>query len=92
MLLKTTYSKAQHRLRKMLIKKYFELIGKGFCYRCREPIIGLDFHIDHIESWQGAFDPIASFFNIDNISISHPLCNSLARSTISFSEEKDGTS
>ena len=73
------FHKARRILIATIVKKYFELLGYNKCYRCHKIIKDNDYHLDHIESWLGAFDPIAAFFNIEHIRISHPKCNSIAR-------------
>lgn len=72
------FHKARRRLINKIIKGFFTLRGQENCYRCGK-IIEDEFHLDHIEPWMGAYDPIAAFFNIEHIRLSHPVCNSLAR-------------
>ena len=38
-----------------------------------------NFSIEHIEDWEYSETPIELFFDLDNISFSHKLCNSKAR-------------
>lgn len=73
------FHKARRILISTIVKKYFELLGQGNCYRCQKEITGNDYHLDHIEPWLGAFDPIEAFYNLEHIRISHPICNSVAR-------------
>lgn len=67
---------ANAKLRKSLL---FALAGRLEllnCYRCEEPIEGIEeFSIDHMDAWQGAENPRQTFFDVENIAFSHLICN-----------------
>ena len=72
-----------HRARRKLVnslilKAFTHDDGNVYCVRCGEAIEG-EFHIDHIDAWQFSDAPKQKYFDVENIGLSHPLCNSLAR-------------
>lgn len=74
------FHRARRRLMQTLIRKAFEdATGEVFCARCGEEIIGTDFHVDHLKAWLNSDDPVNLFFDLKNIGLSHPECNSAAR-------------
>jgi hypothetical protein len=73
------FHKSRRRLISLLIRKAFEADGILSCARCGEEIEDVDFHIDHLIAWQNSDDPVNLFFNLKNIGLSHPECNSSAR-------------
>ena len=77
-LLKTPYGT----IRNLMVKKFmFCLVSElsdNICYRCGCKIDSEDtFSIEHKIPWLNSDDPLGNYFNIDNISFSHILCNSL---------------
>ncbi len=73
------FSKARRKLVNLLVKKAFtESDGNVYCVRCGE-IIEDDFHIDHIKAWLYSTNPIELYYDLKNIGLSHPICNSLSR-------------
>ena len=73
------FHKARRILVNMLVKKAFEHEdGKVYCVRCGE-VIENEFHIDHIEAWLFSEKPQEKYFDLANIGLAHPICNSLAR-------------
>jgi len=75
-------STANSKLRKMLLFKYVALSGNGNCYRCQKEILFIeDFSIEHKIAW--LHNPLGRelFFDLDNISFSHRVCNSSASKT-----------
>ena len=51
-------------------------LGENLCHQCGEKIESVEtFSIEHKTPWQTASDPIAAFFDVENISFSHLLCN-----------------
>ena len=79
-LLGEPHGTAGAKLRKALLFKYVCIVGHAVCYRCRRDIGSVDdLSIEHIESWQRAANPRASFFDLNNIAFSHLRCNVDAR-------------
>jgi len=73
------FHKARRKLVNMLVKKAFEHEdGNVYCVRCGE-IIDSEFHIDHIDAWLFSTNPQEKYFDLSNIGLSHPICNSLSR-------------
>jgi hypothetical protein len=73
------YHKARRTLIAEIVRRFFAGDdGKLHCVRCGEEIDG-EYHIDHKEPWLFSLDPKKMFFDIKNIGLSHPICNSLAR-------------
>ena len=67
---------ASNRLRKSLVYDLWIKLNGDRCYRCGEPINSPDeMSIEHKEPWQSALDPVVSFFDLGNVSISHLSCN-----------------
>lgn len=67
---------AMGRLRKAILYKMVCRLGENICYRCKASIDSVDdLSIEHKEPWQAAEDPVSSFFDLENISFSHFLCN-----------------
>lgn len=70
-LLGINHSTAQSALRKQIIYHLAEKLGMLNCYRCSEHIELNRFSIEHKDSWMGASDPLATFFDMENIAFSH---------------------
>jgi hypothetical protein len=67
---------AAHRLRQAVLFALVVKAGKNFCHRCGGEIVSAEeMSLDHVESWEGAADPIAAFFDVDNVGFSHRPCN-----------------
>ncbi len=67
---------AMNRLRKMLLFRLLQEAGEDTCYRCGKQIESVDdLSIDHKENWLGKDS--ALFWDLDNVTVSHRLCNSL---------------
>jgi hypothetical protein len=65
-----------HRLDRMIIMKLIQDTGQDSCFQCGQQIEDVDdLSIEHKEPWQGASDPKASFFDLENIAFSHLRCN-----------------
>ena len=78
-LLGEPFGTAGSRLRKMLLFKYVNKCGETICYRCNTEIKTIDeFSIEHKMSWMNSPDPKKDFFNLDQITFSHLLCNTAA--------------
>jgi hypothetical protein len=62
----------------------FDLIVKtrrNYCFRCGDRITAVaELSIEHKTPWQQAADPVAAFFDLDNIAFSHRSCNYRAAS------------
>jgi len=68
---------AAHRLRKNIMFTMAQKLGEDLCFRCGCQIETVEeFSVEHKESWQNSADPIAAFFDLENISFSHHSCNS----------------
>ena len=68
-------STASHRLVKDIL---FSLIKDTPCFHCGEPLTRETFSIEHKAPWLNSDDPVGRFFDLDNISYSHLLCNTRA--------------
>lgn len=67
---------ASHRLRKAIMFSLIQRCGLDRCHRCGSIIETEDeMSIEHVVSWQLSDDPIKMFFDLENISFSHYLCN-----------------
>ena len=55
----------------------FDFVTKAryVCYRCKNPLTRDTFSIEHIVPWLDSDDPLALFFNLDNVAYSHLSCN-----------------
>lgn len=74
--LKIAFGTANNRLRKEILFKYVQKAGENFCYRCAAEITSCeDFSIEHKIPYLDSLDPIALFFDLDNIAFSHLSCN-----------------
>lgn len=75
-LLGMPHGTAAGRLRKMLLFKCVQELGKNICFRCGEVIEDeRTLSIEHITSWQLSETPKETFFDLDNIAFSHLKCN-----------------
>lgn len=75
-LLKESYGSARARLTRMILFQLVIETNKNICFRCGKKIEKIsDFSIEHKESWQKAKNPKEAFFDLDNISFSHLICN-----------------
>lgn len=46
------------------------------CCRCGKPLERENFSLDHKVQWRSAPDPLAAFFDVDQIRFAHHRCNS----------------
>ncbi len=75
-LLGMPFGTANARLRKAIMFSLVQRLGLDICCRCGKQIeTVIDVSMDHIIPWQNAEDPIALFFDLDNIAFSHLSCN-----------------
>src|SRR5687768_5824794 len=62
------------RLKKQLLFSILKKHNENFCFRCGEEILTADeLTIDHKKPWEGI--DINLFWDLENISFSHPKCN-----------------
>lgn len=78
-------STAHARLDPIILFRLAQENSLDYCFRCLEKGNSkeeakikstIDFQIDHIEDWDGRINAKELFFDINNISLSHPGCNS----------------
>lgn len=71
-----SYSKATHKLRKLIMFQLAQQANRDICYRCGKRIETADeFSIDHKSNWLNSNSPNELFFDLNNISFSHLKCN-----------------
>lgn len=67
---------ASNRLRKAIIFNLVKRLGENYCYRCGSEIVSeADLSIEHKIPYLDSDDPVKLFFDLDNISFSHLICN-----------------
>lgn len=67
---------ANSRMRKALLFQLAKKCNMHFCYQCGAEIEHIEeFSIEHKEPWLDSHNPIALYFDIDNIAFSHLFCN-----------------
>ena len=71
-------STASNRLVKDILFKLAVDAGHK-CFQCQGELTRESFSIEHKEPWLDSDDPIALYFNLDNIAFSHHGCNVGAR-------------
>jgi hypothetical protein len=70
-------SSARARLIKAILFSFLQRYGEDACFRCKEKIEKIEeLSIEHKESWARAAEPVVAFFDLENISFSHLVCNS----------------
>ena len=71
---------ATNRLRKTILFSLLAKHAENYCSKCSVLIASPDeLSIEHIEPWLHTADPLATFFDLDNIAFSHLSCNVAAR-------------
>lgn len=81
-LLGMSYGTAANRMRKLLLFSLVCRLKENTCHRCgKEIATASDLSIEHTVPWEGADNPVATFFDLDKIQFSHLRCNSSARGT-----------
>jgi hypothetical protein len=73
-----SFSNANYRLSRDLLFHFAVVKSGHHCHRCGEPLTRETFSIEHIEDWMNHEDPVAMFFDLDNIAYSHIACNTQA--------------
>ena len=69
-------STAMNRLRKLMLFHLAQRLGQDHCYRCGNKIESADdLGIDHKENWLKKGPEL--FWDLENVTFSHQLCNSL---------------
>jgi hypothetical protein len=67
---------ASNRLRKRIIFSLLRRLGETNCFRCGCPIeTFVELSVEHKTPWLDTPDPVAVFFDIENIAFSHLTCN-----------------
>lgn len=70
------YGTARNKLQKELIFKMAKELGLSNCFQCGKPINNSnELSIEHKTPWLYSDDPVALFFDLDNIAFSHLSCN-----------------
>lgn len=68
-------STASGRLVKDLLWNFIETTGQDACCKCGEPMSRETFSIEHVTPWLDSDNPVELYFDLENISYSHRLCN-----------------
>ena len=80
---------ATHRLRKMILFDLLQQFDLDQCFQCDGRIERVaDLSVEHIDPWQGADDPKAAFFDLENIAFSHSRCNVRAARSANAAKEQ----
>lgn len=75
-LLGMPFGTAAHRLRKSLMFAMAKRLSMDICHRCEKQIQDeADLTIEHKDAWRRADDPVAAFFDLENVAFSHMRCN-----------------
>ena len=83
---------ASGRLRKSIIFHFAQLLDRTTCFHCGEQISHVkDLSIEHIKPWLDSDEPVANFFDLDNIAFAHLSCNSRAAKREKGSRVPHGT-
>lgn len=76
LLLGISIGTATARLRKAILFRLVVKCGEDICYRCGKRIETVEeLSIEHKAAWMSAADPVAAFFDQNNLSFSHHACN-----------------
>lgn len=68
-------STASGRLVKDLLWRFIQQAGQDTCCKCGDPMSRETFSIEHVVPWLDSEDPVSRYFDPENISYSHLLCN-----------------
>jgi hypothetical protein len=83
---------AAFRLGRQLLLEYARRLGLADCLRCGKPIEpGAQFDLDHEKPWIDSDDPKGLYWDLDNVRLSHPICNRKAQRTNVARRGPDGT-
>jgi hypothetical protein len=69
---------ASHKLRRAVMFSLLVKLNLDICSRCSEKLQENNYSMDHVVDWLDSDKPVDLFFDINNISFSHKLCNSKA--------------
>ena len=69
------YQTARMRLVRDLLWRELVNQGKDRCHICGDSMTRENFSVSHIDAWREAGDPLASFFDLDNVAYAHYDCN-----------------
>lgn len=69
-------STARSRLVQDVLWMLIEKSGMNVCHQCGEPMCRDTFSIEHKDPWLDSDDPIAMYFDLQNVGFSHQGCNS----------------
>ena len=68
-------STASHRLVKDVLWSLIVKTEQHDCCKCGEPMARDTFSIEHLDPWLDSDDPVALYFDLENIGFSHLKCN-----------------
>lgn len=74
-------STASGRLSKDILWMLIQKTGQDVCVKCGDHMSREDFSIEHITPWLDSEDPVAMFFDLENIAFSHRSCNYSSKRT-----------
>jgi hypothetical protein len=75
-LLGLPFTTARLRLQRDIVFELAKRCQMDDCFRCGKKIERVeDMTIEHKTAWMSAPDPVATFFDLENIAFSHSLCN-----------------
>ena len=70
---------ASNRLKKMIMFRLLQEVGKDMCFQCGEKIESVEeLSVEHKIPWLNSKNPVDLFFDLDNIAFSHLKCNARA--------------
>jgi len=67
--------KASNILLKDILWDFIVKTNQNYCCKCNLQMHRLTFSIEHIQPWLDSENPTDLFFNLNNISFSHLICN-----------------
>lgn len=70
-------SNAQKKLARLLAFEFLQLKYGTLCWHCNEEVLRSEFSFDHINQWLNSADPVAGYFDLTQIRLSHRHCNIL---------------
>ena len=83
-------STASGRLVKDILYRFIVDTGNNNCYKCGMMMCRDTFSIEHKTPWLDSDDPLGLYFDLENISFSHGVCNTKAgRKPSKYATEKD---
>lgn len=71
-----SYGTASNKLRKSILFEMLRRLGLDVCFQCRQQIETIrELSIEHKVAWLDSSNPVAMFFDMENIAFSHLSCN-----------------